>query len=180
MKSSFYLTFGAHGKPLGKQTLSEGGCGMGGGMTSSRSIGKGSASRELSLSSFSSSSSRVSSALYGSFSLNASRLSCFIRAWRKKVYFNILFPLHRFPSNICASVTLCSLRARLCCCSIRSEADAGGDAALMLRTTRILSSGSGGRPNATRLLTLQHCSCSNPPRVNWDMTENTQTRNHKH
>lgn len=183
MKSSFYLTFGAHGRPLGKQTLSEGGCGMGGGMTSSRSSGKGSASRELSLSSFSSSSSRVSSALYGSFSLNASRLSCFIRAWRnrfKGLTLSFYFPLHRFPSNIYASVTLCSLRARLCCCSMRSEADAGGDAALMLRTTRILSSGSGGRPNDTRLLTLQPCSCSNPPRVNWDETGNTQTINHKH
>lgn len=104
MKSSFYLTFGAHGRPLGKQTLSEGGCGMGGGMTSSRSSGKGSDSRELSLSSFSSSSSRVSSALYGSFSLNASRLSCFIRAWINRVHFIILFSTPQvFIKYLCVS-----------------------------------------------------------------------------
>lgn len=58
-----YLTLGAHGSPLGKDTLSVGGWGMGGGMASSLSSGNVSASKELSLSSLSSSSSRESSAL---------------------------------------------------------------------------------------------------------------------
>lgn len=82
---SVYRTFGAHGSPLGKDTLSEEGWGIGGTMASSRSRGKGSASREFSLSSLSSSSSRASSVLKGSFSLKASRFSCFIRAWGRQV-----------------------------------------------------------------------------------------------
>lgn len=81
---SVYRTFGAHGSPLGKDTLSEEGWGTVGTMTSSRSRGKGSASKEFSLSSLSSSSSRASSALKGSFSLKASRFSCFIRAWGRR------------------------------------------------------------------------------------------------
>lgn len=58
-----YLTLGAHGSPLGKDTLSAGRWGMGRGITSSLSSGKVSASIELSLSSLSSSSSRESSGL---------------------------------------------------------------------------------------------------------------------
>lgn len=75
-----YLTLGAHGSPLGKDTLSAGRWGTGRGITSSLSRGNVSVSMELSLSSLSSSSSRESSGLYGSFSLKASRLSCLINA----------------------------------------------------------------------------------------------------
>lgn len=64
--------------------------------------------------------------------------------------------------------TLCSRRARFCCCSMRSDADAGGEAALMLRMTRMLSSGRGGSPSSSRLRTFMLWSCSKPPRVNWD------------
>lgn len=67
--------------------------------------------------------------------------------------------------------TLCSRRARFCCCSMRSEAEAGGEAALILRTTRILSSGRGGRHSVSRLWTLMVWSCSNPPSVNWIIHE---------
>ncbi|KAG7283282.1 hypothetical protein CRUP_005024 [Coryphaenoides rupestris] len=95
----FKLNHIYQGRPLGKDTRSDGGWGMGGGMTSSRSRGKGSVSRELSLSS--------------------------------------------------------------------SEAEAGGDAALMLLMTRMLSSGSGGRPSSSRFPTLMFWSCSKPPSVNW-------------
>lgn len=62
-------------------------------------------------------------------------------------------------------LTLCSLRPRFCCCSMRSEADAGGDAALMLRITLMLSSGSGGRPSISRFSAFMLCSSSKPPRV---------------
>lgn len=63
--------------------------------------------------------------------------------------------------------TLCSRRARFCCCSMRSDAEAGGEAALILRTTRMLSSGRGGSPKCSRFSTLMVWSCSKPPRVNW-------------
>ena len=64
-------------------------------------------------------------------------------------------------------LTLCSRRARFCCCSMRSEAEAGGEAALMLLMTRILSSGRGGSLSSSRFPTLMFCSCSKPPRVNY-------------
>lgn len=67
--------------------------------------------------------------------------------------------------------TLCSRRARFCCCSMRSDADAGGEAALMLRMTRMLSSGRGGRLSSSRLQTFMLWSCSNPPSVNCNRRE---------
>lgn len=62
-------------------------------------------------------------------------------------------------------LTLCSRRPRFCCCSIRSEAEAGGEAALMLRMTLMLSSGSGGSPRMARFSAFMLCSSSKPPRV---------------
>lgn len=61
-RSETHLTLGAHGSPFGQVSLSVWGCCSGGGITSSRSRGNVSPSRLLS-SSFSSSSSRASSAL---------------------------------------------------------------------------------------------------------------------
>lgn len=63
------------------------------------------------------------------------------------------------------ALTLCSRRPRFCCCSIRSEAEAGGEAALMLRITLMLSSGSGGRPRMARFSAFMLCSSSKPPSV---------------
>lgn len=215
---SVYLTFGAHGSPLGKDTRSEEGWGIGGAMTSSRSKGNVSASREFSLSSLSSSSSRVSSVLKGSFSLKASRFSCFIRAWWRQVEENgegqngelewggqdkgrgqkqwvlsyAMQCANKLITNKCPSVsclvllnwrgvnnglqwnggggvsetTLCSLRVRLCCWSMMSQAEVGGDEALMLFITLMLSSGRQGKPSSALLLTFRPCSCSKPPNVN--------------
>lgn len=63
------------------------------------------------------------------------------------------------------ALTLCSRRPRFCCCSIRSEAEAGGEAALMFRMTLMLSSGSGGSPRIARFSAFMLCSSSKPPRV---------------
>lgn len=83
-----HLTLGAQGRPLGKLTLSAGGLSGGGGgggwMMTSRSRGSTSPSIPLSVSSGSSSSSRVSSFLKGSRSLYVSRLSCLTRGWAGK------------------------------------------------------------------------------------------------
>ena len=73
-----------------------------------------------------------------------------------------------------SGLTLCSRRARFCCCSMRSEAEAGGEAALMLLMTRMLSSGRGGSLSSSRFPTLMFWSCSNPPRVNY--RPQTETR----
>lgn len=61
--------------------------------------------------------------------------------------------------------TLCSLRPRFCCCSMRSEAEAGGEAARMFRITWMLSSGSGGSPSISLFSAFMLCSSSNPPSV---------------
>lgn len=87
-----YLTLGAQGRPLGKDTLSVGGRSGGGGgggwMMTSLSRGSTSPSMPLSTSSGSSSSSRASSFLKGSRSLYVSRLSCLTRGckrWRNSL-----------------------------------------------------------------------------------------------
>lgn len=167
-----YLTLGAHGSPLGKDTLSAGRWGTGRGITSSLSRGNVSVSMELSLSSLSSSSSRESSGLYGSFSLKASRLSCLINAChgarqRRSLEATCGTQVDSLTTHLqSARPTLCSRRARFCCCSMRSDAEAGGEAALMLRMTRMLSSGRGGRPSSSRWWTFMFWSCSKPPSVN--------------
>lgn len=55
---------------------------------------------------------------------------------------------------------------RFCCCSASSMEQVGGEAARMLRITWMLSSGRGGSPSSSLLLTFIVCRASNPPSVN--------------
>lgn len=109
------LTFGDHGRPLGKLTLSVGGLRGGGGgggwMMTSRSRGSTSPSMPLSVSSGSSSSSRASSFLKGSRSLYVSRLSCLTRGWERErgqqVRYRLLRSGQTYLKNVhCRNMTI--------------------------------------------------------------------------